>query len=385
MCKTLGYSVFVSTFEESKDRLRALYTEGSRIFTSLHIAEEVDATYAARAEAMCAYLKEIGYGIIADVSKRTVDLFGGTDIVAIAERLGVEALRIDYGFSEDEMEAIARRFPVCLNASTVPLKTAERIARSAVRAVAMHNYYPRPETGLDRPFFDAANRRFADLGMEVYSFVPGGDAADGPRSRGLRGPLHLGLPTLEDHRDASPYAAFVDTVRSHRVDGVFVGDGLIGEADAALVRTFLETGVLSIPVEFDPRYAYLEGKIFTVRPDSPFRVARLAESREYATAGIEIEPYNTVERKAGSVTMDNRDYLRYSGEIQIVREDLEADAKVNVIGKVPSNYRLLLKHLRNGERFLVAAARGSVAQGSVAQSSVARGSVARGSVARGSV
>jgi hypothetical protein len=311
------------------------------------------------------------------VSKRTVDLFGGTDIVAIAERLGVEALRIDYGFSEDEMEAIARRFPVCLNASTVSSSTAERIARSAVRACAMHNYYPRPETGLDRSFFEAANRAFADLGMEVYSFVPGrcgSGAADrsgaAGGARGLRGPLHLGLPTLEDHRDASPYAAFIDTVLSHRVDGVFVGDGLVGETDAAFVRTFAETGIISIPVEFDPRYAYLEGKTFTVRPDSPFRVARLAESREYATAGSEIDPYNTVERKAGSVTMDNRDYLRYSGEIQIVREDLPQDAKVNVIGKVPSNYRLLLKHLRNGGKLVLTAARGSVAQGSVARSSV---------------
>lgn len=378
MCKTLGFSIFVSTFEESKERLRSLYTGGSRIFTSLHIAEEVDATYAARAEAMCAYLREIGYGIIADVSKRTVDVFGGTDIVAIAERLGVEALRIDYGFSEDEMEAIARTFPVCLNASTVPRSTAERIARSAVRASAMHNYYPRPETGLDRSFFDAANRRFADLGMEVYSFVPGqggsgaadrSGAAGGARGlngvRGLRGPLHLGLPTLEDHRDASPYAAFIDTVLSHRVDGVFVGDGLVGETDAGFVRTFAETGVISIPVEFDPRYAYLEGKTFTVRPDSPFRVARLAESREYATAGSEIDPYNTVERKAGSVTMDNRDYLRYSGEIQIVREDLARDAKVNVIGKVPSNYRLLLKHLRNGGKLVFTAAKVSVARSSV--------------------
>jgi hypothetical protein len=370
MCKALGYSVFVSTFEGAKERLAALYTAGSRVFTSLHVAEEVDPTYVERAEAMCAYLKDIGYGIIADVSRRTLTVFGETDIVSFAERLGVEALRLDYGFDEDETEAIARRFPVCLNASTVPPATAERIARVSRRACAMHNYYPRPETGLDRAFFDEANRRFAELGMEVYSFVSGGGGRRGLHDGiELRGPLHRGLPTLEDHRDAAPYAAFVDTITSHRVDGVFVGDGPIGDYDAARLRSFGETGVPDVPVDFDTKYSYLEGKTFTIRPDSPSRVLRLQESREYATAGREIEPFNTMEREAGSVTMDNRDYLRYSGEIQIVKDGLPADPKVNVIGVVPSEYRLLLRNLKNGGKLTFVAARRSGAQGSGAEDS----------------
>jgi len=55
--------------------------------------------------------------------------------------------------------------------------------------------------------------------------------------------------------------------------------------------------------------------------------------------------------------MDNRAYLRYSGEIQIVRERLSADAKVNVIGVVPAEYLLLLKNLRNGGKLRFVAAR----------------------------
>jgi hypothetical protein len=32
--------------------------------------------------------------------------------------------------------------------------------------------------------------------------------------------------------------------------------------------------------------------------------------------------------------MDNKKYLRYSGEIQILKQDFKADERVNVIGKI---------------------------------------------------
>src|SRR5699024_11291014 len=57
---------------------------------------------------------------------------------------------------------------------------------------AWHNYYPRPETGLDKLEFINMNKWLKEKGITVMAFVPGeGD---------LRGPLFEGLPTLEDHR-----------------------------------------------------------------------------------------------------------------------------------------------------------------------------------------
>ena len=51
------------------------------------------------------------------------------------------------------------------------------------------------------------------------------------------------------------------------------------------------------------------------------------------------------------VTMDNIGYGRYSGEIQLVRADLPADEKVNVIGEVPAAYDLLLDCIKRGKTF----------------------------------
>ena len=44
-------------------------------------------------------------------------------------------------------------------------------------------------------------------------------------------------------------------------------------------------------------------------------------------------------------------YGRYSGEIQLVRADLPADEKVNVIGEVPAEYDLLLDCIKRGKTF----------------------------------
>ena len=49
--------------------------------------------------------------------------------------------------------------------------------------------------------------------------------------------------------------------------------------------------------------------------------------------------------------MDNRLYGRYSGEIQLIREDLPADERVNVIGRLDERYLLLADCIRRGSRF----------------------------------
>ena len=42
---------------------------------------------------------------------------------------------------------------------------------------------------------------------------------------------------------------------------------------------------------------------------------------------------------------------RYSGEVQLIRQDLPADEKVNVIGYIQPGYELLMDCIRRGSRF----------------------------------
>ena len=64
-----------------------------------------------------------------------------------------------------------------------------------------------------------------------------------------------------------------------------------------------------------------------------------------------MEPANCVCRHRGVITIDNRNYGRYSGEVMMIRRDLPADPRVNVIGRVPENAHLLMDNIRRGQKF----------------------------------
>jgi hypothetical protein len=154
---------------------------------------------------------------------------------------------------------------------------------------------------------------------------------------------------LEKHRHQSPYVSFVDMMNGYGVKQIFVGDGLLTLEEAQPILTLLEEGVYTIPVASLEKEDLLEKK-FTVRIDSPKSTIRVQESREYATPGEVIEPYNTVERVLGSITLDNKEYGRYSGEVQILRESFKEDPRVNVIGMVHPDSVELLQNIPNGAK-----------------------------------
>ena len=71
----------------------------------------------------------------------------------------------------------------------------------------------------------------------------------------------------------------------------------------------------------------------------------------YSCAGNTVEPGNCAPRNRGCITIDNANYGRYSGEIQLIRTPMNADSRVNVIGQVPENALLLLDNIQRGRKF----------------------------------
>ena len=339
----LGRSVYLTEFEKQNAPLAACPAGGAPVFISLHIGEEFAPDYPARVRAMCAWLRQHGWRILADVSEVTARQFGCTDIAALAAELGLWGLRLDDGFTLEEACALAARMPVAVNASTTTPAEAAALAAAGPQVIAIHNLYPRPGTGLDPDFLRESTRMLRAAGLKVYAFIPG----DGQ----LRGPLHAGLPTLEAHRSAAPLAAFADLAVNYGLDGIFAGDPGVSEYELALIRRYCGSGVLPLPVYLAPGQEGLYGKTFTCRPDSPRWLVRYQESRKYAQAGGPVEPAACGPRPRGAITMDNRLYGRYSGEIQLIREDLPADGRVNVIGRLAPRYLLLADCIRRGRRF----------------------------------
>ena len=109
--------------------------------------------------------------------------------------------------------------------------------------------------------------------------------------------------------------------------------------------------MLSVPARLEPGHEDLYGQVFTCRVDSPRWLVRFAESREYSCRGKSVEPDNCVSRDRGTITIDNVNYGRYTGEIQMIRSPLKADSRVNVIGQVCENALPLMDCIHGGQKF----------------------------------
>ena len=345
MKKTLGFSLYLSTFEKQRSSLDLWAGTGAPIFLSLHISEEFDATYCQRAREICHLLAVFGFRTIADVSVKTLQQFGCESLRSLATELKLWGLRIDYGFGAAEIGEMATQMPIVLNASTTSPEDARRIAARGKEVFALHNFYPRPETGLDEDLLMQTTNRLKEAGLSVQCFIPGDTL--------LRGPLHEGLPTLEMHRHCLPSAAFVDMALRFGMDDIFLGDPGLSQKEQERIATFCRDGVICVPAKLDDAWRHLYGKVFTCRIDSPKWLIRFQESRIYSCQGDIVEPSNCTARRRGVITVDNKHYGRYSGELMLMREDLPADERVNVIGQVPENALLLVDRIDRGAKFML--------------------------------
>lgn len=343
MPNALGFSLYLSTFAAQWPTLRGWAGTGAPVFLSLHISEEFDDTYCQRAEEVCHLLADNGFRVIADVSVKTLRQFGCGDLTELAKSLRLWALRIDYGFSPEEIQAMAEKMPIVLNASTTSPEDARRILAGGCEVFALHNFYPRPETGLDEDLLLGTTKTLQAAGLKVQAFIPGDIS--------LRGPVFEGLPTLEEHRHCLPSAAFVDLSLRFGMDEIFLADPGLSDTEQQRIARFCRDGVISLPALLDPEYEHLYDAVFTCRIDSPKWLIRFQESRMYSCAGTPVEAKHCASRNRGCITIDNVNFGRYTGEIQIIRSSRAADPRINVIGSIPENAWLLMDNIKGGRKF----------------------------------
>ncbi len=339
MSNNFGVAVYVSAFETQKPMLEQLAKRKVPVFTSLHIGEEMSDTYVADIQAMCDWLHARDFLIMADVSPYTLERFQVGSLNELVEQLHLDQLRLDFGFDAQSLVDELKDVMLIYNASTI-LGEMENAENSHY----MHNFYPRPETGLDKAFFEQLNQQIRAKKGKLLAFIAG--------DLEKRGPIFEGLPTLEHHRKAAPYAQYVDLIKTYQMDAVYLGDLRLSDKQLQLILAFQEDERLRLPVTFEKENEHLYQQLFTVRVDSPSGLARIQESREFAQTGKQVSPKETGKRPRGTITMDNERYQRYSGEVQIMWADYPADERVNVIGKLADAYDLLLDNLENGEQFM---------------------------------
>ncbi len=347
----LGISVYLN--KEKMEQNAAWIEKAGRnglksIFTSLHIPEDNPAEYKELLQELGSIAKKHEMELMADVSPRSLEYLG-LDWDSYDELLkwGLSGIRADYGFSTGQIVELSHKMKIGINASTA---TKEELlgwidaGLNSKNVEAWHNFYPRPETGLDKEFLIERNKMFRSLGITTMAFVPG--------DNDFRGPVFAGLPTLEEHRGEAPHVAAAEPLFSCFTDKVLIGDPTATDEQLELLA-FLGKKIipLRIKTEHWPRPKLLDRPL-TNRMDPARDVIRAVESRSFASTGDkQIVPQNQKERTTGTITIDNELYGRYAGELQIANNPLPRDEKVNCIGSVINEDLPLLSHIKAGQKF----------------------------------
>ncbi|MCQ2008780.1 MAG: MupG family TIM beta-alpha barrel fold protein [Sporolactobacillus sp.] len=349
----LGFSVYLSkSIKEQEEKITRYNTYGfEMIFSSLHIPEENANVYRERLYKLGALAKKLKMNLTIDVAADSLNVLQlSLHEVYRLKELGISALRLDDGFSEQTTAQLSKQIPIVLNASTLTssmLQTMKDKGMNVEQVTACHNFYPRPETGLSRRAFRECNHVLRSAGLSIAAFFPG--------DKEKRGPIYQGLPTLEDHRTLTPFASLLD-LDHESVDDLILGDPDMSNCSLKQIAAW-KNGIFLLHARRQVDDLPLLRAIAAPqsnRPDEARDCIRSQESRTLHLVETPVLPnHHFTPRALGSITIDNKLYGRYQGEIQITRRDLPADPKVNVVGKIIDEDLPVLPFIRGGAKFQI--------------------------------
>ena len=338
---TKGIAVYPGLGPSAEDNLKLIEKAAAlgcrKLFVSLHIPEADKDRLNKEIQAVLQLATKSHMEVVADIGPETKDL------------QGITSLRLDDGFSPDAvgtMLAEDGKRKIVLNASTITENFLWDLAKADVdfrRVTALHNFYPHVGTGLSEEFFLSQNALLAKYGVATGAFLAS--------SQGPRGPLFEGLPTLENTRTMSPHLA-ARYLAALGVQEIIFGDNcpsepelqaVAGVQDDAIVLTL--TGVTT-----DPALRQFLTGTFITRPEEADGLIRTIESRG-RLKGRTIEPTVMQMRPAGTVTIDNKYFGRYQGELSITTRLLPPEFRTTVVGYIPAEELFLVKHLKPGKKF----------------------------------
>lgn len=308
----------------------------NEVFTSVHLPEFTMSE-------QLHFLQQVAEAAKKEELELTVDIGGpfikqaleNESFMNLLKNTNIAYLRMDYGYSFDQLQKLYHALNLkgfVINASMYTKQQVQQHLKffysldANIQIKACHNFYVREESGLDQDFALSQSSIFDEFNIPVYYCVP---SYDHPR-----GPLYLGLPTIEAHRWMPLDFVLMDLTCSYHARNLMFSDEWISEKTFQLIDEVLVNKKIKIPVILKENITEMEMRIILrkhiFRYDSNKNFLRSRSSREMAEYASVLEAKNTFGRPKGSITIDNERYLRYSGELQVVMQDADADSRVNV-------------------------------------------------------
>lgn len=324
----LGFSLYFENKENISKNLEK-YRDYDILFTSLH--------YPASDEIFELFMdlykdaRDLDLDICVDINNQTLKKHPELKDMGLV-------LRLDFGFTVEEIKELSEKTRLAINASTVNKKELNFLKDGGVRMeniIGWHNYYPLDLSGLGREFFIKQNELIKSFGMKTAAFVPG--------NKNLRGPVFKGLPSLEDHRYQNPYVSFIDLKRSNDIDICLTAE-TVESLDEAFIKEFAKKDIISLPVSLKEAYRDLDH--MDVRPDiSPYIIRNNRIKKD-------IKPDISSFIQRGDILVCNNLSGRYAGEVEIARADLGILEDRNVIGKINRDYLDLVDFIEGADKIV---------------------------------
>lgn len=310
------------------------------VFISAHMPE-MSEKYEEELNVILEEARKINVKIVLDVNKNKLfqmEQEGTLDKI----RPMIHSIRLDYGFTnKDVLELMNKGYLVELNASALSKTTMEYLKANGAdfsNFRVSHNFYPKKYTGLSYEAVMKKNEYLKSYGCYIVLYIPSHHQA--------RPPMYEGLPTIEAHRNAS-LTAVLSEAKILGCDEVCFGDAYCSEEEIKYATRF-DYGITKIPVVLKKDLSEE-----TVKQLLKVHVNRLDETEYFVRSSVRcsgIKPFNTVNRNIKDVTVDNELFLRYQGEVSLIKKPIEADERVNVVGKCNCS-DFLINNIKPGQKF----------------------------------
>lgn len=306
------------------------------VFVSAHMPE-MQERFVQELDEVLKEAKRLNINVVIDVNKNRL-----LEMEKNGSLKGVYSLRLDYGFSkEDIVQMYKKGYKLELNASVISFDTLEYLKANGVDLTSIrvsHNFYPKKYTGQSFQSVLEKNKYLKSFGCYIILYIPS--------HHQHRPPMFEGLPTIEAHRKATLTEMLTES-KMLMCDEVCFGDSFCSEEELRYATTF-DYNIVQVPVtlkkECDEVTMNLLMQLHRNRVDDNEFFIRSSKRSEG------IKPFNNLARNPKDITVDNELFLRYQGEVGIMKKNLEADERVNVVGKCICD-EFLIENIKPGAKF----------------------------------
>ncbi len=351
----IGLSVYpqFNSIDEIKLQLKQASDLGySRVFTSLQLSnlgfQNSDFQLEDYQE-ITNYAHQLNFKIHADINREIFEEIGATvDNMKKLKDLGVDVLRLDFGFSEEETVQLSlNKLDIIIEDNPISDESVYKRARLILEKGNpqqyrfCHNFFPHNDTGLDFDETEVLSQEFIEMGYSVGIFIT---SQSSPHSLSK---YSNGVCTIEDQRYLPPHIAFEELRNTDAYDIIMFGDSYPSYRDLKSVADCFMNPYCSIDAWLDEDLDENQRDLITNilhknRLDVASTLIRSTSTRKK----VKVSAQNCINRPFGTITLDNENAERYEGELQITLRDLAPSTLANCVGMVKPSCQRLLKQVK---------------------------------------